>query len=377
MGAFEFPADADGDGVPDYLDAFPFDAAGASDADGDGMPDEWEVAHGLNPSSGLSDSLVGWWQFREGGGTNSADRSGFGHTAYILYTNHVCWADDAPVGAALRFDPGISGVVSGGNGGFVVVPGFSSMSLNTFTVAAWVRANTYPSYATIITKASDHDDWTDGFSLYSEDASHSLSFYAGNWGNGGSNCVFSGVGATGEWVHVCGTYDGTNASLYINGVFSGIASNVSGNVSSNDPLWIGSTFKNGWWLWDGEIADVRVYASALSPNAICGLLEFATDLDGDGVANIDEYLRNTNPSSSASVNRVLYSDSDVGSELFDGYYSLVRGGGRGPKETLQQAINASVSGDTIELRGGAVFTDRTLSPDGKVLLLRPVGSIRF
>ncbi len=35
--------DSDGDGVPDYLDAFPFDPAASVDSDGDGSPDRWNA----------------------------------------------------------------------------------------------------------------------------------------------------------------------------------------------------------------------------------------------------------------------------------------------------------------------------------------------
>ena len=35
--------DSDGDGVPDSLDAFPYNQCGATDSDGDGIGDEWEM----------------------------------------------------------------------------------------------------------------------------------------------------------------------------------------------------------------------------------------------------------------------------------------------------------------------------------------------
>ena len=55
-------SDSDGDGVPDYQDAFPSDPAEAIDTDGDGkgnnadtdddndkMPDTWEIQYGFDP----------------------------------------------------------------------------------------------------------------------------------------------------------------------------------------------------------------------------------------------------------------------------------------------------------------------------------------
>ena len=37
--------DSDDDGIPDELDAFPFDPAASVDTDGDGMPDQWNLGY--------------------------------------------------------------------------------------------------------------------------------------------------------------------------------------------------------------------------------------------------------------------------------------------------------------------------------------------
>jgi hypothetical protein len=51
--SFALPADGDGDGVPNELDAFPLDPAASRDADGDGWPGHW------NPGYGEEDSTTG------------------------------------------------------------------------------------------------------------------------------------------------------------------------------------------------------------------------------------------------------------------------------------------------------------------------------
>ncbi len=289
-GTHPLEGDIDGDSLDDgeevALGTDPWDP----DTDHDGLPDGWEAANGLNPLSGLSDSLVGWWQFREGNGTNVVDLSGNGHDALILFPGKVAWSTNAPVGGALSFSTGNEQI--GYNGGYVCVPGVTNLPLASgFSVAAWVRAESYPSYATIMTKTSDHDVWPDGLSLYHDDQD-ALSFYAGDWG---SQRIGSGSGPTGVWTHVCGVYDGTNASLFINGVLFGTRTNVQGVVDTDDPLWIGSTFKDSPWLWHGDIADVRLYTSPLAAGQISGLIDVMSDADADGLSAGEEYALGTDP----------------------------------------------------------------------------------
>ncbi len=77
------------------------------------------------------------------------------------------------------------------------------------------------------------------------------------------------------------------------------------------------------------------------------------DHDRDGESRIYKYDCSTDPQAVPSVNYTLYVDSDVGNDSYDGCSSAFQTGGRGPKATVQQAIEASLSGDVIELRGGA------------------------
>lgn len=266
------------------------------DSDYDGMLDGWETDWGLNPLSGLTGTLLGWWQFREGAGTNSLDYSGCGNNVVIVRTNGISWAEGAPLGGSLCFMTAADAGGRGYDGGYVCAQALANIALPTgFTVAAWVFAESFASNATVLTQSSDHGSWTNGFSIYGGSTNAALSFYAGDWKNG-SNAIESGVGVTGVWLHVCSVYDGSNASVYVNGQLRGYSTNVTGSISSGDALWIGSTFNvTTQFMWNGKIADARFYRSALSSNDVLGVLEFMQDPDGDGLSNQQEHNYGTNP----------------------------------------------------------------------------------
>jgi hypothetical protein len=90
------------------------------------------------------------------------------------------------------------------------------------------------------------------------------------WLNSGSGMVSIGGGTStlNTWHHVVGTFDGTTAALYVNGVAVG-----SGTVSAYQP-------QMGGWLefaqgepgsnfyFPGNLQEPAVYASALTPAQI-------------------------------------------------------------------------------------------------------------
>ena len=61
------------------------------DTDGDGMPNWWELLHGLNPRSGMSDYLVAWYPFNEGTGTAVSNAASDIHTGLLYNASTGSW----------------------------------------------------------------------------------------------------------------------------------------------------------------------------------------------------------------------------------------------------------------------------------------------
>ena len=69
----------------------------------------------------------------------------------------------------------------------------------------------------------------------------------------------------GEWYHITGTYDGSDAVCYLNGEETQRMSMPAIN-SSDDPLFIG---QDGWVnVFDGVVDEVRMYDRALNPSEV-------------------------------------------------------------------------------------------------------------
>lgn len=74
---------------------------------------------------------------------------------------------------------------------------------------------------------------------------------------------------TSTWLHLCGTYDGTSAKLYINSALSDTDSTTSGNVVDFDNVTLGKDINTstGRYL-NGKIALFKIYNRALSATEV-------------------------------------------------------------------------------------------------------------
>ncbi|PIT86830.1 MAG: hypothetical protein COU33_00995, partial [Candidatus Magasanikbacteria bacterium CG10_big_fil_rev_8_21_14_0_10_43_6] len=78
----------------------------------------------------------------------------------------------------------------------------------------------------------------------------------------------------GTWYHVAGVWDGSNASIYLNGVSDATPSSLGGTLGNNSsPLTVGTlrTLTTPTKFMDGKIDEVRVYNRALSASEISAL----------------------------------------------------------------------------------------------------------
>lgn len=100
------------------------------------------------------------------------------------------------------------------------------------------------------------------------------------------------------------------------------------------------------------------------------------DSDDDGVSNLREYERGTEPGNPASVNITLYVDSLLGLDSLNGLTPTPGASPVGPKQTIQGGIQEAFDGDVLEVAEGS-YSDTLLSPGSKSIILRPKGAVTF
>lgn len=192
----------------------------------------------------IEDDVVGYWHFDEGTGISTLDASGNG--VYGTLQNSPLWqaTSSCRAGRCLSFD-GIDDYVSTGS---------LFSYADSVTVSAWVYHNASADWDDIV--AGGCGDLLFGFSI------NNLSF------GGRCNNPFTPISYTtninSAWHHVAGVYDGSLASLYVDGVRVA-SSTKSGSFSAFIPN-IGGLA--GAENFDGRIDEVRIWSRALTADEV-------------------------------------------------------------------------------------------------------------
>ena len=99
------------------------------------------------------------------------------------------------------------------------------------------------------------------------------------------------------------------------------------------------------------------------------LTQLATDdFDNDGVKNIDEFKRGTNPKLATSKNLTFYVNQ-TGSDANSGRTTTV------PLRTVGGAVARMLNGDITEVTAGE-YRETKISPGTRNLILRPQGNVK-
>ncbi|MBA7641265.1 hypothetical protein ES703_48941 [subsurface metagenome] len=214
-----------------------------------GTPGSWE----------LTQSMVSYWKFDEGGGTTAYDSAG--DNDGTVYGNPV-WTT-RQLGGALDFD---------GAGDYVDCGNDSSLNptnTNNFSISAWLNANSAGGIGTIVCKG-DVPAYSSGgaYTIRCIPSNGILGFYVRDSNN--TNNIGYAVTAVSvnEWTHVVGTFSNRNMTIYKNGSFvtNGVLGTSTINTN-NRPLGIGAE-GDGGMAFKGEIDEVAIHNRALSSEEI-------------------------------------------------------------------------------------------------------------
>jgi hypothetical protein len=120
------------------------------------------------------------------------------------------------------------------------------------------------------TLEGDGDAATDSFRLTVDSEAGTASF-AVNTKNSNSAAAWAGFAGVGPWNHLCGTYDGAFARLYVNSAMVAVAPGTGAINATETPLKFGGcgfTTGCGWSTFVGALDEVSLWRRALRPHEI-------------------------------------------------------------------------------------------------------------
>jgi len=211
------------------------------------------VANAISPPVIDQDHLVLWFRFDEGNGTTVYDFSGNGNNGTIYGANWTV----GRYGYALSFD---------GVDDYVEVPDSESLNITKeITITAWIKLTDGGDRSTVDYIVGKRKQYV----IFQNDAKYSI-----------EGCIINSTGAvffTGrfyltnlpnpdDWHFIAVIYDGSELSLWVDGVKRKSVS-ASGDIAvTTNPLSIGKYLL-------GAIDEVRIYNRALSPEEIKAMYE--------------------------------------------------------------------------------------------------------
>jgi len=227
-----------------------------------GANEQGRIAKGLYFSQHLHNSLgsyaAGIWSFDEGVGATVADTSGWDNNGTLV--NAPTWRCAS---TDTNYTPSGQGCSLEFNGSTQYVNVGNDASLNitsAITLEAWIKKPDYSHVVdAIIRKASSYVLY---FANASDGEPQGLQTYF--WGLANPRLGYDYTNfINNRWYHVVGTYNGSVAKLYVDGV-EVASENKTGNLAiSGNNVAIGASSDNEMYF-NGLIDEARIYETALT-----------------------------------------------------------------------------------------------------------------
>lgn len=224
---------------------------------------------------GRDNVQAAYWRFDEAADATGTD---FGTTARNdvegggmgVLTNGATFTRQGAVKGAVQLDGVDDQVVTGGP---------AVRTDQSFSVAAWVRAERFVPGGASMTAVSQDGNRNSGFYLQYDSGIQKWVFKrpttdddSPSW----SDVSASQQPVTGQWVHLAGTFDAATRQLqiFVNGELGGTGTLPNAPWNATGPMAIGRAKLGGnpVHFWPGAIDEVRVYSRVLSAEEIRGIV---------------------------------------------------------------------------------------------------------
>lgn len=166
------------------------------------------------------------------------------------------------LGNAMIFDGVDDYVQFASSPSFDISSGVVSVSL--WTKLTYLPADLPSAYGPLF------DSETDNYVLYEDRGNNQLRFKVTTTSGAARPGINAADLKTGEWLHVVGVYDGTNAKIYMNGILKGSLA-VSGTVKTGQVAMLGKSGTSTPSYFKGAIDNVQVFNKALTYQEIVDL----------------------------------------------------------------------------------------------------------
>jgi hypothetical protein len=219
-------------------------------------------------------TVVGIWFFDDGGGGVAKDSSGNGNDGTL---NGPTWTSKGTFDGALEFD---------GAGSYIEFATGESMKTPHFTIMAWFNTRKVTGYGHIFQTGNDWNDMAGYVFRVHQDGTvqAGLAFGPGN----ATTFVTGPAIQANTWYHMALTFDGTTATLYLDGVNVASGAGQGKIMYDNQPVRIGSLSNAVGSAFDGFIDEVALFNMALEADDIQTIMDRGlAEIAGDPVVAFD------------------------------------------------------------------------------------------
>jgi hypothetical protein len=218
-------------------------------------------------STVLSYQPAAYWRLNETAPVPIADQAvnlgSLGVQASGFYKGTAGGTYTHPTTGALAGDANGAVTFSGGSVGVPYIPSFNT---KVFTLEAWLNPNDVSGTVCPLSSVN-FTTYRQGWILYTSATGWNLRLYNDTATPAINITATNGIYA-GAWQHVAITCDGTNASVYVNGVLGATGINSVPYVPCNGKLMTFGARNDGNFACPGSVDEVAIYTNRLSASTI-------------------------------------------------------------------------------------------------------------